>query len=110
MADNQTKGIEALKSRVLVSSSSRALLDEIKAHRKGIDEILARVNVLWFDHGSSPSKMKEALEKKLKNGIKDIDNLEHVLATTAVRAFGSCKIVSPTHPGGDPSCKDAHAF
>lgn len=84
------------------------LLDEIKMHRKGIDETLARVNVLWFEHGSSPSKMKEALERKLQKGIKDVDNLKHVLATTAARAFESRKIISPAQPSEDLSCKYMH--
>ena len=62
---SQTEAMQAFKARVLGSSPTRALLDEIKAHRMGLEATLVAITVLWCQDGSRAMSVKEGLRKDL---------------------------------------------
>lgn len=91
-AKSQRKAALALQSRVLASQPTKALLDEIKAHRRELATTLAKVTVLWCQHSSVAMRLQEGLKMDLQKSIKDIDDWKHSLigitatGTTIIRA------------------------
>ena len=103
-AMSQTEAMQAFKGQALGSSLTRALLDEIKAHRMGLEAMLAVVTVLWCQDGSRAMSMKEGLRRDLQKSIKEINNVKQVLTTTA-RAVTTCRTISAEKPSEYLSCE-----
>jgi len=93
----------AFKSRVLASQPAKALLDEMKAHRKGMMMMLAAVTIIWCQHGSIAMRLQDELKMNLRKSIDDIDNFKHTLTNTT--ATGAT-MIRAQRPGED--CSHEH--
>jgi hypothetical protein len=101
-AMSRTEAMRAFKARALGSSPTRALLDEIKAHRMGLEATLAAVTVLWCQDGSRAMSVKEGLRRDLRKSIEEINNVKQVLTTTAIT---TCRTISAEKPSEYLSCE-----
>jgi len=90
---SQTEAMRAFKGQALALSPTRALLDEIKVHRMGLEATLVAVTVLWCQDGSRVMSMKEGLRRDLRKSIEEINNVKQVLTTTA-GAITMCRTIS----------------
>lgn len=95
-AMSQTEAMRAFKARALGSSLTRALLDEIKAHRMGLEATVAAVTVLWCQDGSRAMSVKEGLRRDLRKSIDEINNVKQVL--TAAGAVTTRRTISAEKP------------
>jgi hypothetical protein len=78
----QIKALRAFKGQALTSEPTRALLDEIDAHRVGMQRTLAAVIILWCQDGSIAEGLREKLKANLGKGLEEINDLKHALTTT----------------------------
>jgi len=97
-AKSQRKAALAFQSCVLVSQPTKALLDKIKAHQKELATTLAKVTVLWCQHGTVVMRLQEDLKMDLQKSIKDIDDWKHSLI--GITATGTT-IIRAQQPGED---------
>ena len=81
----QIQAFRTLKSQALTSEPTRALLDEIDAHRVGMQRTMAAIINLWCRDGSVAEGLKEKLKANLQKSIKEINDLKHGLTTTTAR-------------------------
>ena len=97
---SQIKTLRALKSQAQASEPTRALLDEIDAHRVGMQRTMATVINLWCQDGSVAGVLREKLKINLRESIKEINDLKHAL--TAITA-GGIPIIEAERPSEDCS-------
>ena len=81
-AISQRRAMLAFKSRALASQPTKAVLDEMNAHRTGLMSTQAAVTTLWCQHGSTAMRLQKDLKIDLGKSIMDIDNLKHTLTNT----------------------------
>lgn len=96
----QSRTIQTLKSRVLVSSPTRFLLDEIKAHQTEMEATLATLTVLGCNDNSVTMHTKKNLELQLQEGIEDMKQLKRV-PTSNPAGPNTCKLIDIEKPGED---------
>ena len=89
--------MRAFKGRALASPPTRALLDEIKEHRIGLEATLAAVTILWCQDGSRAMSVKEGLRRDLRKSIEEVNNVKQVL-TTSAGAVTTCRRISAEKP------------
>jgi hypothetical protein len=90
----------AFKSRALASQPTKAVLDEMNAHRTGLMSTQAAVTTLWCQHGSTAMRLQKDLKIDLGKSITDIDDLKHTLTNTTT--IGAT-VIRAQLPGEDRS-------
>jgi hypothetical protein len=95
--------MQALKGRALASPPTKALLDEIRTHRMGMEATLTAVTILQCNDGSMAMTMKENLKTDLSRAVEEMKNLNRVLATTSrpTGAITTLRVISVEQPSED---------
>ena len=103
-AISQTRVVQTLKGRALVSPPTKALLYEIRMHRMGMKAMLVAITILWCNDSSMAMSVKENLKTDLSRAIEEMN---HVLTTTSqpTRAITTPRVISVEKLSEDLDCK-----
>jgi len=96
---SQIKVLRALKSQAQASEPTRALLNDIDAHRVGMQRTMATIINLWCQDGSVAGVLREKLKTDLQESFEEINDLKHAL--TAITA--GIPIIEAERPSEDCS-------
>jgi hypothetical protein len=96
--------VQALKGQALVSPPTKALLDEIRTHRIGMEATLAAVTILQCDDGSMAISVKENLKMGLSRAIEEMNR---ILTTTSqpIGAITTLRVISVEKLSEDLDCE-----